>query len=380
MSRPHPYGGYDDAAGGRRGRRGGRGGRGHGRGRGVGGAGAPDPRAAYPFGAMPMPMPMPWAPPFPPWAPPFPYAMGGMPMPAWDAPRARRGAERRSRGAERRPARPRFTRSVYQPEPGAARPEDSKPCRTLFVRNVAFEVDESTLRADFASFGEIRTWFDLVQRRGMLFVTYYDTRAAEQARVTMNGKMYFGRALDVHFSLPKDEDQQQHCNRDKNQGTLFVALDGAPAPLTDELLRAELAPFGDIRAMRTYKDHTNARFVEFWDSRACVAAFDALQGQPRWGGTLQLKFAWDLATVSLVSDARTRSEAKAAAEARAAAPPEATAPALWAPSAPPPPPPEERLEHAQQVQQVRRTTHAAPGHDGTWPRGAERCAGRARAG
>ena len=165
--------------------------------------------------------------PLPPWGAPFPmmpmpYAMPqmwyGMPNaalppqpPPWDAmfpTYAARGGGG-ARRAERKSQRPRFTRSIYQPDPEAERPEDSKPCRTLFVRNVAFEVNVNALRAEFASYGEIRTWFDLIQRRGMLFVTYYDTRAAERARAKMNKKVLVGRALDVHFRLPKDEDQEQ---------------------------------------------------------------------------------------------------------------------------------------------------------------------------
>ena len=73
-----------------------------------------------------------------------------------------------------------------------------------------------------------------------------------------------------------------------------------------------------------------------------------------FGGKLSLKFAWDIETVSLVSDARNRSEAKAAAEAKARGSrhshDHSTAPA---PVAAPVQPDEERLEQAQRVQQVR---------------------------
>ena len=88
----------------------------------------------------------------------------------------------------------------------------------------------------------------------MVFVTYYDTRAAESAKKQLNGRLFVGRALDVHFSLPKEEDQQQHCDRDKNQGTLFVVVENATEPLTDDVLTATFAPFGEIRSTRTYKD------------------------------------------------------------------------------------------------------------------------------
>lgn len=332
------------------------------------------PPWGMPIGGMPLPFGMPPFPPFMPYGPGGAWAHQSGPSQAAQAPMYGRwgGGSQQGRSstpdrgrpsqAHRKSQRPRFTRSAYQPDPNAVRPEDSKPCRTLFVRNVAFEVDMLLLRADFAAFGEIRTWFDIVQRRGMLFVTYYDTRAADNARVHMNQKVYEGRALDVHFSLPKDEDQQQHCDRTKNQGTLFVSLLEATQPLTDEALQAKFVEFGDIRSIRTYKDQAHTRFLEYWDSRACVAAHDALQDTEFLGGHLSIKFAWDLATVSLVTDARQRSEAKAAAEARAQAIlaeepaplPEAEEPATT--TIEPPPiasPAPEVWEQAQKVQQVR---------------------------
>ena len=131
----------------------------------------------------------------------------------------------------------------------------------------------------------------------------------------------------------------------------------AKDPVSDEVIRAHFEPFGDIRAIRTYKGQLHTRFIEYWDSRACIQAHDTCQDTEFLGGKLQLKFAWDLSTVSLVNDARTRSEAKAAAEARATANQQDPAPLpegeaaeiapAWPANAP-----EERLEQAQKVQQV----------------------------
>ncbi|WFD29576.1 hypothetical protein MSPP1_000585 [Malassezia sp. CBS 17886] len=285
-----------------------------------------------------------------------PAGAHGEPRPRGGAPRRQRQGDRSSeprRGGRSRSGRP--SRSLYQPDPDAERPEDSKPCRTLFVRNVVFEVDPAQLRAEFQSFGDVKVWFDLIPRRGMVFVTYYDTRAAENAKVQMNGKILGGRTMDVHFSLPKDADHQQHCDREKNQGTLFLEVLDATAPLTDDLVRETASRFGELREVRTYQKRDHARFVEFWDSRACVAAHDALDGSPLLGGRLALKFAWDLATVSL--------EAKAAAETRSRRDEASPAPRR-APVHNVPPSPwgarasgsdagstENRLEQAQKVQQ-----------------------------
>lgn len=354
MSRHHPYGGYDE------GRRGGRSGKRSRRDR------RPPPPNMYPPVA-PFPMPYGYMPPaemsFPPWPmmpgqfmpsmefmrPPWP-ANPPAPAQPWGTRRERR--ENRERGGRR--SRPRIERSVYQPDPNAERPEDSKPCRTLFVRNVTFEIDIPSFRGEFERFGAIKTFFDLIQRRGMVFVTYFDTRAAEQAKLHLNNKVFLNRALDMHYSLPREEDQQKHCDRDQNQGTLFVVAENSTVPLTDKVLLERFSIFGDVKGVRAFKDQPNAHFIEYWDSRACVAAHDQTNGSEFFGGKLSLKFAWDIETVSLVSDARNRSEAKAAAEAKAresrhshdhsAAP---------APVAAPAQPDEERLEQAQRVQQVR---------------------------
>lgn len=72
------------------------------------------------------------------------------------------------------------------------RVQRERPCRTLFIRNVTvrclcasattmrtdmsadlqFEADADRLRAAFAGYGDIKTYFDLVKNRGMIFITY----------------------------------------------------------------------------------------------------------------------------------------------------------------------------------------------------------------
>lgn len=44
--------------------------------------------------------------------------------------------------------------------------------RTLFIRNVSYDVPESTIREMFEKYGEIKKLFLLVEKRGMAFITY----------------------------------------------------------------------------------------------------------------------------------------------------------------------------------------------------------------
>ena len=44
--------------------------------------------------------------------------------------------------------------------------------RTLFIRNISYDVPESTIREMFEKYGEIKKLFLLVEKRGMAFITY----------------------------------------------------------------------------------------------------------------------------------------------------------------------------------------------------------------
>ncbi|KAF8323842.1 hypothetical protein DL93DRAFT_37658 [Clavulina sp. PMI_390] len=70
-----------------------------------------------------------------------------------------------------------------------------RPCRTLFIRNIKYESDSAALRRQFEEHGMIRTFFDLISSRGMLFVTYYDIRAAQAARDRLQGLEVNGRPV-----------------------------------------------------------------------------------------------------------------------------------------------------------------------------------------
>ncbi|KAE8228209.1 hypothetical protein CF326_g6868, partial [Tilletia indica] len=168
-----------------------------------------------------------------------------------------------------------------------------RPCRTLFVRNINFDTTPGQIRGLFEQHGEIKTFFDLSQKRGLVFITYFDIRAAEQAKSMLHGTLISGRPLDIHYSLPREEEQSQHCDRDKNQGTIFIILKYSKQPLEDEALRTYLEKYGEVKHIRPYKDNPYARFVEFFDSRATLAAYDQLPDAEFMGSKWDVKFAWD---------------------------------------------------------------------------------------
>lgn len=52
------------------------------------------------------------------------------------------------------------------------RREREKPTRTLFIRNIPYEANQTELNDVFAAYGKIARFYNLVPKRGMAFVTY----------------------------------------------------------------------------------------------------------------------------------------------------------------------------------------------------------------
>ncbi|CEQ41725.1 SPOSA6832_03474, partial [Sporobolomyces salmonicolor] len=172
-----------------------------------------------------------------------------------------------------------------------------RPCRTLFVRNLKFGLSSEEVRAPFAAIGDIKTFFDLLEKRAMVFITYYDARAAMMAKDRLHNHPLAGRPMDVHYSLPRDADLAQDCDREKGQGTLSILIrspSGGPLPPpTDQEIFNRFGPFGDIKAVFPSPQRPEMRYIEFFDSRGAAQAFDQLGGREMAGGVAELKFEWD---------------------------------------------------------------------------------------
>ncbi|KAJ7103126.1 hypothetical protein B0H15DRAFT_811057 [Mycena belliarum] len=172
-----------------------------------------------------------------------------------------------------------------------------RPCRTLFIRNIKYETNSDDVRRQFEEHGEIKTFFDLISTRGMVFVTYYDLRAAERARDRLQGSEISGRPIDVHYSLPRD-DHAKGGDRDKNQqlqGCLQVTLRGSQVGhIDDNEVRHKFQQFGDVKTVKPVGDRPDSRYVEYYDTRACDQAHDRLRHQSLQDGIMDIVFAWDV--------------------------------------------------------------------------------------
>ncbi|XVF11395.1 hypothetical protein REPUB_Repub08aG0024300 [Reevesia pubescens] len=162
-------------------------------------------------------------------------------------------------------------------------PYGEHPSRTLFVRNINSNVEDSELKALFEQYGDIRTLYTACKHRGFVMISYYDIRAARNAMRALQNKPLRRRKLDIHYSIPKDNPSE----KDVNQGTLVV-FNLESSVSTDELQRI-FGAFGEIKEMRETPHKLNHKFIEFYDVRAAEAALHALNRSDIAGKQIKLE-------------------------------------------------------------------------------------------
>ncbi|KAG6781345.1 hypothetical protein POTOM_014242 [Populus tomentosa] len=192
-------------------------------------------------------------------------------------------------------------------------PYGEHPSRTLFVRNINSNVEESELRAVFEQYGDIRTLYTACKHRGFVMISYYDIRAAENAMKALQNRPLRRRKLDIHYSIPKVDfaafpgcmvvhSPSSLCfirmavpllgfdnpsEKDFNQGTLAVFnLDSS---VSNDDLRQIFGVYGEIKEIRETPHRNHHKFVEFYDVRAAEAALHALNKSDIAGKRIKLE-------------------------------------------------------------------------------------------
>ncbi|KAK9284537.1 hypothetical protein L1049_023712 [Liquidambar formosana] len=162
-------------------------------------------------------------------------------------------------------------------------PYGEHPSRTLFVRNINSNVEESELRALFEQYGDIRTLYTACKHRGFVMISYYDIRAARTAMRGLQNKPLRRRKLDIHFSIPKDNPS----DKDINQGTLVVF--NLDASVSNDDLRQIFGAYGEVKEIRETPHKRHHKFIEFYDVRAAEAALRALNRSDIAGKRIKLE-------------------------------------------------------------------------------------------
>ncbi|XP_057796116.1 protein MEI2-like 2 isoform X4 [Salvia miltiorrhiza] len=162
-------------------------------------------------------------------------------------------------------------------------PYGEHPSRTLFVRNINSNVEDSELKSLFEQFGDIRTLYTACKHRGFVMISYYDIRAARTAMRALQSKPLRRRKLDIHFSIPKDNPSE----KDVNQGTLVVF--NLDASVSNDDLRQIFGAYGEVKEIRETPHKRHHKFIEFYDVRAADAALKALNRSDIAGKRIKLE-------------------------------------------------------------------------------------------
>ncbi|KAH7516812.1 hypothetical protein FEM48_Zijuj10G0174400 [Ziziphus jujuba var. spinosa] len=162
-------------------------------------------------------------------------------------------------------------------------PYGEHPSRTLFVRNINSNVEDSELRTLFEQYGDIRTLYTACKHRGFVMISYYDIRASRNAMKSLQNRPLRRRKLDIHYSIPKDNPSE----KDVNQGTLVVFnLDSS---VSNDELRQIFGVYGEIKEIRETPHRSHHKFVEFYDVRAAEAALRSLNRSDIAGKRIKLE-------------------------------------------------------------------------------------------
>ncbi|KAB2043497.1 hypothetical protein ES319_D01G021700v1 [Gossypium barbadense] len=160
------------------------------------------------------------------------------------------------------------------------------PSRTLFVRNINSNVEDSELKAVFELYGEIRALDSACKHRGFVMISYFDIRAAQKAIEALQDRPLRSRKLDIHYSIPKDNPLEN----EENQGTLVVF--NLNSTVSNDEIRCIFGAYGEIKEIYETPKKSQHKFIEFYDVRASEAALHALNKTEIAGNLVEIQLSY----------------------------------------------------------------------------------------
>ncbi|XP_010536580.1 PREDICTED: protein MEI2-like 4 isoform X2 [Tarenaya hassleriana] len=158
-------------------------------------------------------------------------------------------------------------------------PQSKRPSRTLVVRNIDGSIEDFELKPVFEQFGGIHTFYSACKHHGLVMISYYDIRAAQNAMRSLQWKRFGRHNLDIHYAAQKENLSEE----DINQATLAVSnLDSS---LSNDKLLQFFEVFGEVKEIY---ETALKKFIEFYDIRSAEAAFYSLNGTDVAGKQIKL--------------------------------------------------------------------------------------------
>lgn len=164
--------------------------------------------------------------------------------------------------------------------------------RTLFVRNISSNTEDKELLDLFGSYGDIRDMYSACKYRGFVMISFFDERAATAAMDCLQGKSLRRRKMDIHFSIPKENQV--------DAGILLVYNLKQEIPNT--VIAALFQAFGDIKSIKSLQNQgnpnpmieggmkTTVRMIEYYDERHAAAALKSLNNADVWNIKLRIQY------------------------------------------------------------------------------------------
>ncbi|KDO41944.1 hypothetical protein CISIN_1g002823mg [Citrus sinensis] len=160
---------------------------------------------------------------------------------------------------------------------------DEHPSRTLLLRKINSNIEDSELKALFEQYGDVRTFYRASKHCGFVTISYYDIRAARNAMKSLQNKLTRSGKLDIHYSIPKDNPSEKEIN----QGTLVVFnLDSS---VSNDELHHIFGVYGEIKEIRETPQKIHQKYIEFYDTRAAEAALRELNSRYIAGKQIKLE-------------------------------------------------------------------------------------------
>ncbi|KAK8603348.1 hypothetical protein V6N13_085538 [Hibiscus sabdariffa] len=157
------------------------------------------------------------------------------------------------------------------------------PSRTLLVRNISSDVEDSELKALFEQYGDIRALDTACKHRGFVMISYFDIRAAEKAMYVLQDRPLRCRKLDIRYSIPKENPSE----KEENQGTLVVF--NLISTVSNDEIRRIFGAHGEIKEIYETPKKIQHKFIEFYDVRAAEAALHALNKSEIAGNQVEVE-------------------------------------------------------------------------------------------
>lgn len=158
---------------------------------------------------------------------------------------------------------------VRQPSEGRASSTLQKPTNAIYIKSLPYDLPNSEFLSLINQFGQVGNVFQKISDRGFAFVTYFDSRSAEQALKALNGSKVRGRTIDVTFS----EKRTNAPGQDPYSTSPFVSISAADINqqqfLNANNLLSCVSQFGEVKRIST--DFPNQIIIEFYDFRAAAA-------------------------------------------------------------------------------------------------------------